>query len=135
MRLVECEAAPGGGCCGTLRVPLDRAHPDRGTVRLFFLFYRHSKPGPARSAIMLSEGGPGYSVTNTEFEKQANLDSFGSLMAHRDLVMLDQRGVGRSEVVKCPALQRVPPTGGPASCARWPRAPSSSAKRDPLRER
>ena len=106
--LVECEAAPGGGYCGTLHVPLDRAHPDRGTVRLFFLFYRHRKPGPARSAIMLSEGGPGYSITNTEFEKQAYLDSFGSLMARRDLVMLDQRGVGRSGVIQCPALQRDP---------------------------
>lgn len=124
VRLVECEAAPGGGYCGTLRVPLDRAHPDRGTVRLFFLFYRHRKPGSARSAIMLSEGGPGYSITNTEFEKQAYLDSFGSLMARRDLVMLDQRGVGRSGVIQCPALQRDPAYWLPsilrkvAACAR-----------------
>jgi pimeloyl-ACP methyl ester carboxylesterase len=123
VRLVKCNAAEGG-YCGTLHVPLDRAHPARGTVRLFFLYYRHREPGPARSAIMLSEGGPGYSITNTEFERQAYLDSFGPLMAHRDLVMLDQRGVGRSDVVKCPALQRSPDYGRPsilrkvAACAR-----------------
>ena len=63
---------------------------------------------------MLSEGGPGYSITNTEFEKQAYLDSFGSLMARRDLVMLDQRGVGRSGVIQCPALQRDPAYGRPS---------------------
>ena len=113
VRLVECKAA-AGGYCGTLEVPVDRAHPARGTVRLFFLYFRHREPGPARSAIMLSEGGPGYSVTNTEFEKQAYLDSFGSLMARRDLVMLDQRGVGRSGVIKCPALQRSPDYGRPS---------------------
>ncbi|MET1133483.1 MAG: alpha/beta fold hydrolase [Aeromicrobium sp.] len=124
LRLVECDAAPDGGYCGTIHVPLDRAHPARGTVRLFFLYYRHTEPGSARSAIMLSEGGPGYSVTNTVFEKQAYLDSFGSLMAHRDLVMLDQRGVGRSGVIRCPALQRDPAYGMPsilrkvAACAR-----------------
>ncbi len=111
--LVECEAADGG-YCGTLDVPADRRNPGRGTVRLFFLYYRHREPGPARSAIMLSEGGPGYSITNTEFEKQAYLDSFGPLMAHRDLVMIDQRGVGRSDVVKCPALQRSPDYGRPS---------------------
>ena len=113
VRLVECQAAPGG-YCGTLRVPLDRAHPERGTLRLFFLYYRHTAPGPARSAIMLSEGGPGYSITNTEFEKQAYLDSFGSLMARRDLVMFDQRGVGRSGVIKCPAVQQDPAYGRPS---------------------
>ena len=124
VRLVECEAAPGGGYCGTLHVPLDRTNPARGTVRLFFLYYRHREPGPARSAIMLSEGGPGYSITNTEFEKQAYLDAFDPLMGHRDLVMIDQRGVGRSDVVKCPALQRDPAYWLPsilrkvAACAR-----------------
>ena len=85
---------------------------------------------------MLSEGGPGYSVTNTEFEKQAYLDSFGPLMAHRDLVMLDQRGVGRSDVVKCPALQRSPDYGRPsilrkvAACAR-----AARPEGHPLRQR
>ena len=124
VHLWTCDAAPGGGYCGTVRVPVDRAHPARGTLRLFFLFYRHRKPGPAHEAIMLSEGGPGYSVTNTEFEKRSYAETFAPIMGRRDLIMIDQRGVGRSEVVKCPALQRDPDYGDPSilrkvrACAR-----------------
>lgn len=102
--LFKCKVAKGGRC-GTLRVPLDRAHPARGDVRLFFEYYRHSKPGPANKAIMLSEGGPGYSVTETQFEAPFYHDTFGPLLKHRDLIMLDQRGVGRSGAIRCKGLQ------------------------------
>src|SRR3954452_17680838 len=56
--LFDCKVAGPEGQCGTLRVPLDRAHPARAKLTLFFLYYRHRQPGPSREAIMLSEGGP-----------------------------------------------------------------------------
>ena len=106
--LFDCDAAGPGGQCGTLQVPLDRAHPRRATLTLFFLYYRHRRPGPSREAIMLSEGGPGYSLTNTEFEKQNYKDVFDPILGTRDLIMFDQRGVGRSGAITCRALQRNP---------------------------
>ncbi len=108
VHLYDCDAVGPGGQCGTLRVPLDRAHPGRAQLTLFFLYYRHRRPGPSREAIMLSEGGPGYSITNTEFEKQNYKDVFDPLLDTRDLVMFDQRGVGRSGALTCRALQRNP---------------------------
>jgi pimeloyl-ACP methyl ester carboxylesterase len=111
VHLFDCGAVGPGGQCGTLRVPLDRAHPRRATLTLFFLYYRHRRPGPTREAIMVSEGGPGYSVTNTEFEKQNYKDVLDPLLGSRDLILLDQRGVGHSDAVTCRALQRNPDFG------------------------
>ena len=104
VRLFKCKATPGG-LCGRLDVPLDRTHHVPGTVRLFFQYYPHTGKGAAHEAIMLSEGGPGYSVTETQFESPYYLQTFTPLMKHRDLIMLDQRGVGRSGAINCKGLQ------------------------------
>ena len=102
--LFKCKATPGG-LCGTLEVPLDRTDPSHGKVRLFFQYYPHTAKGRANEAIMLSEGGPGYSVTETQFESPFYHDTFAPLLKHRDLIMLDQRGVGRSDAIDCKGLQ------------------------------
>jgi pimeloyl-ACP methyl ester carboxylesterase len=112
VHLFECKATPGG-LCGRLKVPLDRTHHVPGHVRLFFQYYRHTGKGPAHEAIMLSEGGPGYSVTETQFESPFYLQTFTPLMKHRDLIMLDQRGVGRSEAINCKGLQHHNDFGSP----------------------
>jgi len=59
---VQCpaEAEILGAMCGYVPVPLDRQHPDRAKIRIYFELYVHSNPGPAESAIMANPGGPGY---------------------------------------------------------------------------
>ena len=58
VRLVKCDDAPGGRC-GTVRVPLDRADPSRGTLPIFFAYYKHRARGPARSRSWPRSAGRG----------------------------------------------------------------------------
>ncbi|MGH3041593.1 MAG: alpha/beta fold hydrolase, partial [Gaiellaceae bacterium] len=49
------------------------------------------------------EGGPGYSSTGTA---RAYVKLFRGTLRHRELVLVDQRGLGRSKPIDCPDLQR-----------------------------
>ena len=104
-RLEPCKEAKPDGMCGTVTVPLDRADPSKGTIDIFFLFFPHSDPGPASDAILVTEGGPGLSVTQDPFLPGFYRDVFDPLMDTRDLILLDQRGVGKSGAINCPHLQ------------------------------
>jgi pimeloyl-ACP methyl ester carboxylesterase len=129
--LFKCKATPGG-LCGRLNVPLDRSHQVPGTVRLFFQYYPHTGNGPANEAIMLSEGGPGYSVTETQFESPFYRKTFAPLLKHRDLIMLDQRGVGRSGAINCKGLQHRADFGSPQILHRVARCGHQLGRRSSL---
>jgi pimeloyl-ACP methyl ester carboxylesterase len=106
--LVPC--APFAGIpatCGTVDVPLDRARPAAGTIPIYFELYRHSDTSqPSLGAIVPSIGGPG--VSNTFFDVPGLwLSVFGPLLDRRDLLVIDDRGTGRSAAVDCPALQHL----------------------------
>ena len=123
VHLFHCQEAEGGRC-GTVKVPLDRANPKRGKVKLFFEYFRHRSKGPSHEAILVSEGGPGYSVTQAPFERQFYRDTFDPLLRTRDLILLDQRGVGRSQAINCKGVQRDADLNSPdivanvAACAK-----------------
>ena len=104
-QLEPCEEAAPDGLCGTVAVPLDRADPSRGTVPIFFLYFRHRDPGPASEAILVTGGGPGFSITSIPGIVGYHRDVFDSLLDTRDLIFLDQRGVGRSDAIDCPQIQ------------------------------
>jgi pimeloyl-ACP methyl ester carboxylesterase len=104
VHLFRCDEAPGGRC-GIIRVPLDRAHPRRGSVPIFFAYFRHRGPGPTKRAILTTEGGPGGSITQGSSIGPLFLDAFGPLLRSRDLILLDQRGVGRSGAIDCEQAQ------------------------------
>ena len=72
---------------------------------------------PSEGAIFAVEGGPGYSSTGTA---NAYVKLFGPLLDHRELVLVDMRGTGRSEPLRCPDVQlgRAPEWLGLAECAR-----------------
>src|SRR5690242_21945424 len=56
----KCPAgAAANARCGTVAVPLDRANPAGATLPIAFVFSPHTRPGPAVSAIVMSNGGPG----------------------------------------------------------------------------
>ncbi len=84
--------------CGTVRVPLDPAGAIPGTVALHV--ERLPAEEPSRGAVLALAGGPGQSASSVRdsFEEIVPLD--------RDLVILDQRGTGRSGALRCPELER-----------------------------
>jgi len=59
----ECPFPDLGAVCGTVDVPLDREHPELGTIPIFFELFLHSSSGPAESAILVNFGGPGAGTT------------------------------------------------------------------------
>lgn len=109
---------PDGFRCGSIEVPVFRSGPDAGTTEIGFAVRSRRRAGePAAGAIFAVEGGPGYSSTGS-----ANVFGklFAPLLADHDLVLVDQRGTGRSGPVGCPDLQRAraPATIALPECAR-----------------
>src|SRR3954447_3445805 len=110
--LTKCDPDVGkGALCGHVDVPLDRAHPDGTKIAIqLAVFRRTDTTKPATGTLFITEGGPGYSVLNN------NADFYRQLLTPlleqgRDLVLLDQRGVGRSQAIDCRPLQDEPPVG------------------------
>ena len=81
--------------CGTLEVPADREDPDGGEIELAFGIVRSDAPDLADDPVVYLSGGPGQSTL--ELASQGFAQLYEPLTAHRDLVLLDQRGTGLSE--------------------------------------
>lgn len=91
-----------GAVCGTVPVPLDRAHPANGTIPIFFELFAHTAPGPAQSAILMNLGGPG---GGTVAASSFLLNVFSANLDVHDLLLIDDRGRGFSGTIDCLALQ------------------------------
>ena len=92
--------------CGHISVPAVRGDESLGEQRIgFAVLSRGDQDRPPLAPMVAVEGGPGYASTNSDSAK-AFKDAFGPLLRRRDLVLIDQRGTGSSEVVDCPGLQR-----------------------------
>jgi pimeloyl-ACP methyl ester carboxylesterase len=107
--------------CMKLPVPLDRSGHVKGRVRLSVQRIRPYRRRRHGTVLALS-GGPGQSALSSSsyFE-----EALSPLLAHRDLLVFDQRGTGHSGVVRCPALQGRQTRRNARSCARslgrrWP---------------
>ena len=99
--------------CGHLDRPLDPGGTVPGTVAVHVEVYRHTRKDVAAAGTLLAvEGGPGYPSTGT---RAAYLGLLRPLLDTRDLVLVDNRGTGRSQAVDCPALQYG--TGAPTLAA------------------
>jgi pimeloyl-ACP methyl ester carboxylesterase len=90
--------------CGYLVVPEDRANPEGDTIRLAIAIF-HPPGGAAHpDPIVYLVGGPGGSALEFLF---ISFDAvFAPIFAtERDLIVLDQRGIGYSEpALDCPAV-------------------------------
>jgi pimeloyl-ACP methyl ester carboxylesterase len=97
--------ATPGAWCGSFTRPLD----PRGTLAIqlpiYFEYYRHSGAGPAVGTLVATEGGPGYPATES---RDAYLALYAPLRDRRDVLIMDNRGTGRSGAVDCPGLQAAP---------------------------
>lgn len=89
--------------CGSVRVPLDPTDPSAATISIGFGWV----PSRYRTAatVVAQEGGPGYPSTGTAADFAT---VFGPLLDHRNLLVVDARGTGRSTPVDCRPLQALP---------------------------
>jgi pimeloyl-ACP methyl ester carboxylesterase len=98
-RLTSCPDQAAFGC-GTINVPLDYSGRVPGTIALRFAA-RRTFPKTGKLLFALT-GGPGQQ--GIDFATPSALSLAPGLSQYR-LVVLDQRGTGKSGVLRCPSLQ------------------------------
>jgi pimeloyl-ACP methyl ester carboxylesterase len=103
--LHRCKTGPGplNLRCGAISVPFERQDPSLGNTRIgFTVLPRAERKRPSLGAIFAVEGGPGYASSWTV---RSYVRLFGSLLQRRELVLVDQRGTGRSTPLDCRDIQ------------------------------
>ncbi len=84
--------------CGRLSRPLNPDDPGGEQIELFVAVVPALSPAPADSALTVIAGGPG--GASTAFYA-GFADAFGAVRRQRDIVLVDQRGTGRSHPLRC----------------------------------
>jgi pimeloyl-ACP methyl ester carboxylesterase len=92
-----------GFACARLSVPLDHSGAVPGGISLLVKRLRADRR-PRRGVTFVLAGGPGQSATDT-FEGDGVGQLYGAFR-NRDLIVFDQRGTGRSGLLRCRALER-----------------------------
>jgi pimeloyl-ACP methyl ester carboxylesterase len=117
VRLAPCHVLPHARC-GSIERPWEPGNPSAGTVSVGFAFVpARNRSKPVLGTVVPHEGGPGYSTTGTASSYAA---MYGRLLQRRNLLLVDQRGTGRSEPIACPLLQNssVAYADAAAACAQ-----------------
>ena len=87
--------------CGELEVPEDRGKPAGRRIRIFVAVLPANTLSPKADPLLLVAGGPGQAAsTLAPFASRLN-----EVRRTRDLVLIDQRGTGRSSPLDCAAFQ------------------------------
>ena len=86
--------------CGIVRVPRDQAHPDGLTYALAVVLIASAQQPAKADPVVYISGGPGGPLTI-----YAGYQARHPYAAGRDLILVDQRGMGRSEPRLCPEMQ------------------------------
>jgi pimeloyl-ACP methyl ester carboxylesterase len=103
LRFKRC--GPYDFTCARLSVPLDRSGSVPGRVSVLVKRVRARRSGGAtRPPLLVLAGGPGQSATES-FGAEA-LGVLYPVYRNRDLVIFDQRGTGRSGLLRCRLLER-----------------------------
>ncbi|HJQ13177.1 MAG TPA: alpha/beta hydrolase [Anaerolineales bacterium] len=84
--------------CGTLTVPEDRGDPDGRQIELYVAVIPAIKRNPQPDALFLLAGGPGQSAVETF---PAMIPLMFPIHEDRDIVLVDQRGTGKSNPLRC----------------------------------
>ncbi|MGE7137322.1 alpha/beta hydrolase [Luteibacter sp. NPDC031894] len=84
--------------CTPFDVPEDRAHPEGRKISLRLAIVRSSAQVPAPDMVAFIAGGPGQSAAESY---PAIAPALAPLLAHRNLLLLDQRGTGGSHPLSC----------------------------------
>jgi pimeloyl-ACP methyl ester carboxylesterase len=109
--LTLCASAPQA-YCGTLAVPLDHGATAGPDISIAYRWYPASAvpPGQAAGTVVPVEGGPGYpSIGSVAYESSSSpagySTMYGPLLAHWNMLAVDNRGTGGSNPLRCAALQ------------------------------
>ena len=92
-RLLQEQLPAAFGRCATLTVPLDYANASGPTLDLYVARIPALTANPAADPIVLINGGPGGSAVDLYLQLRA---AFEPMRRDRDIVLLEQRGTGRS---------------------------------------
>ncbi|HEV7776457.1 MAG TPA: alpha/beta fold hydrolase [Luteibacter sp.] len=104
LTLKPCELAqPHSGLssaawCAPFDVPENRADPDGRKISLHLAVIRSSAQVAASDMVVFLAGGPGQAATEAW---PAIVPAMQPLLAHRHIVLLDQRGTGQSHPLSC----------------------------------
>ena len=86
--------------CGTLDVPENRQHPEGRRLSIFVAVLPANTLSPQPDPLVLLAGGPGQAASTLgPFAL-----SLSAIRRTRDIVLIDQRGTGRSSPLACPAF-------------------------------
>ena len=84
--------------CGTLAVPLDPSAPEGEHIELFVAVVEALVEEPALDPFVVITGGPGDASTRFFVQSQG---AFERILRQRDVLLVDQRGSGRSAPLHC----------------------------------
>lgn len=82
-------------------MPLDHSKREGEQIELRIARLKSTAPEPAQDAFVMINGGPGASSIDMLVDFGPVADAF---TRERDVVVIDQRGTGRSAVLNCPGL-------------------------------
>ena len=89
--------------CGYLVVPEDRSQPEGPQIKLAVAIIHSSNSSPAPDPVVFLYGGPGDLIMEAA---PALSHYFTRILVNRDLIVLDQRGVGYSSpALECPEVE------------------------------
>ncbi len=87
--------------CGTLQVREDPSEPAGTDIELFIARVPSLNAAPQDDPLLLIAGGPGQAATDLYPQVRA---AFEPIRRDRDIVLIDQRGTGRSAPLTCPQV-------------------------------
>ena len=89
--------------CATIEVPEDRSKPDSRKITIFAAVLPANTASPKPDPLVILAGGPGQAASNLGFFA----DRLNDLRRTRDVVLVDQRGTGRSSPLTCASFKPV----------------------------
>ncbi len=105
--LTDCQLSEPGvatrieGKCGTLKVYEDRAAGTGRQIPLNIAVIPPVSRNPAPDPLVFITGGPGQAATESYIQLSS---AFQRINQKRAIVLVDQRGTGKSNALKCPNL-------------------------------
>ncbi|MGN2253082.1 alpha/beta hydrolase [Frateuria sp. GZRe12] len=109
LTLTACELGrPDSGLttaawCAPFEVPENRDDPGSRKIKLNLAVIRSGAQVPAKDMLVFLAGGPGQAATETW---PMIASAFEPLLAHRDVLLIDQRGTGQSNPLDCKAADK-----------------------------
>lgn len=97
--------------CAPFDVPENRADPAGRHIKLRLAVVRSNAEVASKDMLVFLAGGPGQAATESA---KAAIDALDPLLAHRNLLLLDQRGTGGSNPLDCASDEKpaTPDAGG-----------------------